>query len=84
MSSVRYLAQWFSRQLFFFPRRSYTLAREAVAVITCACLCSVTAVDVASMARGQDHVKVTHYCNALARYLVRQVVFTGFMASGQG
>jgi hypothetical protein len=66
--------------------RSY--AREAVAVITCACLSGVAALASVSVAGGQDHVKETYYCNTLAhffhwrkkrreRFLVSSVSLTG-------
>jgi hypothetical protein len=41
--------------------------REAVAVITCACLSGMGGLASVSGANGQSHVKETYYCNTLAR-----------------
>jgi len=54
-------------------RERLRLAREAVAIITCACLSSMVALASVSVASGQDHIKETYYCNTLARAALKQL-----------
>ncbi len=48
-------------------RVNIVIAREGVAVITCACLTGVGVLVGVPVAGSQDYVKETYFCNSLAR-----------------